>query len=120
MKQEEVLSQKYTAKAVLDNIFQLNISNYDKIVEDPEDQCLTYYDDFESNESLINIVKQLTERYSVNEKPICNAQNICFDITYKESDKAANSTKSTINRGKIQDKNECILIYYIFYYNYLN
>lgn len=105
MKQEEVLSQKYTIKAVLDNIFQLNISNYDKIEEDPEDQCLTYYDDFKSNESLIDIVKQLTERYSVNEKPICNAQNICFDITYKESDKAANSMRSTINRGETQDKN---------------
>lgn len=105
MKKEEVSSQKYTIKAVLDNIFQLNISNYDKIEEDPEDQCLTYYDDFESNESLTDIVKQLTERYSVNEKPSCNAQNICFDITYKESDKAANSMRSTINRGEIQDQN---------------
>ncbi|XP_060861896.1 uncharacterized protein LOC132938928 [Metopolophium dirhodum] len=100
-KKEEVSSQKYTIKAVLDNIFQLNISNYDKTEEDPEDQCLTYYDDFESNESLTDIVKQLTERYSVNEKPSCNAQNICFDITYKESDKAAISIKSTINRGVI-------------------
>jgi len=86
---------------VLDNILKLNISNYDKIEEDPEDQCLTYYDGFESNESLTNIVKQLTERYSVIKKPSCNAQNICFHITYKESDKAANSTKSTINEGEI-------------------
>jgi len=105
LKKEEVSSQKYTIKAVLDNIFQLNISNYDKIEEDPEDQCSTYYNDFESNESFTDIVKQLNERYSVNEKPSCNAQNICFDVTYKESDKAVGVTKSTINRGEILEKN---------------
>lgn len=86
----------------MDNVLQLNISNHNQIEEDPEDQCLTYYDDFESNESLTNIVKQLTERYSVNiSLPSCNAQSICFDITYKETDKATNSRKSTINRGNI-------------------
>eukprot|EP00102_Acyrthosiphon_pisum_P013820 XP_008183550.1 PREDICTED: uncharacterized protein LOC100571136 isoform X3 [Acyrthosiphon pisum] len=90
-----------TIKELLDNISQLNISNYDKIEEDPEDQCSTYYDDFESNKSLTDIVKSLTERYSVNEKPTRNAQNICFDITgtYKESEKAADSMKSSMNRG---------------------
>ncbi|XP_029342054.1 uncharacterized protein LOC100571136 [Acyrthosiphon pisum] len=51
-----------TIKELLDNISQLNISNYDKIEEDPEDQCSTYYDDFESNKSLTDIVKSLTER----------------------------------------------------------
>jgi len=114
-KQKEISSAKYSIKAVLDNILQLNISNYDKIEEDPEDQCLTYYDDFKSNESLTNIVKQLTERYFVNEKPSCTAQNICFEITYKENDKVVNSTKSTINRGEIQNKIACILIYYTFF-----
>lgn len=105
MKQGEASSPKYTIKAVLDSILQLNISNYDKFEEDPEDQCLTYYDDFESNESITNIVKQLTERYSVNEKPSCTAQNICFDITYRESDKVVNSAMNpTINRGEIQIK----------------
>lgn len=111
MQQGGVSSPKYTIKAVLDNILQLDISNYDKIEKDPEDQCLTYYDDFESNESITNIVKQLTERYSVNEKPSCTAQNICFDITFKESDKLVNSAMNpTINRGEIQNKIAYILI----------
>lgn len=101
MKQEELSKQKYTIKVMLDNIIQFNISNYDKVVEDPENQCLTYYDDFKSNESLTNIVKQLTQQYIVNEKPICNAQNICFDIKNKESDNVGTSMNPTIDRGKI-------------------
>ncbi|XP_025208734.1 uncharacterized protein LOC112604080 [Melanaphis sacchari] len=102
LKQEELSKQKYTIKTMLDNIIEYNISNYDNVNEDPEDQCLTYYDDLKSNESLQNIVKQLSERYNVNMKPNCNVQNICFDIMYKESDKVVISTKpTTINRGLI-------------------
>lgn len=106
MKQEELSKEfskeKYIIKTVLDNIIEYNIPNYDKVNEDLEDHYLTYYDDLKSNESFTNIVKQLAERYIVNVKPNSDSQHICFDITYKESDKAVISMKPTsINKGKI-------------------
>ncbi|KAE9532713.1 hypothetical protein AGLY_009794 [Aphis glycines] len=106
LKQEELSKefskQKYIIKTVLDNIIEYNIPNYDKVNEDLDDHYLTYYDDLKSNESFTNIVKQLAERYIVNVKPNSDAQHICFDITYKESDKAVISMKPTsINKGVI-------------------
>lgn len=102
LKQEESSKPKYTIKTVLDNIIQVDISSYDKVEEDLEDQCLTYYDDSQSNESLTNIVKNLTERYIVKDKPIRNVQNICFDVAYKGNDNnVLISMKPTVNRGEI-------------------
>lgn len=76
----------------------MNISNYHKEEEDHEDMCLVVYDGLKPKDSLVNIVKQLAKRYIVEEKPVCTAQNICYNIVYNESANGY-STKPSINKG---------------------
>lgn len=71
-----------------------------------EDQCLTTYnndDVLESKGPFTEIVNNLRERYIVDEKPICNARNICYKIANDEYF-VQNSKTLTFNRGEDQSK----------------
>jgi len=94
--------QKYTISASLGNVFQIDISNYNKsFVEKFEDQCSTYYyNDGSPTGSLTDVVNKLAEQYAVDEKPVCNARCICYKIA-NNGLVGRNAKYSIINKGDV-------------------
>lgn len=88
---------------MLDGVLNTEISNYNKVNEDQlEDECSPYYNILNVREDsiIVNIIDQLTEQYTVDEKPICNAYSVCYNFASNDNHDGNISSKLYINKGK--------------------
>lgn len=85
---------------MLDDVLKSDISNSDKIDREREKrQCfLNDHNDSKLSDSFTVIVKQITQRYRVDEnQPVCNALSLCYHF---KDDSVLGSIKPTMNRGE--------------------
>lgn len=85
-------------KASLGHVLEMEITNKEE--SNLEKSCSTVNDDLKPKDSLISIVNQLSKKYIVEKKPVCNASNMCYYITDKHIDSQDMSKRNTLNKGK--------------------
>lgn len=83
----------------------VDIHCYTKVENKPqhEDDCSMYYDGVKTDNLFPDIVQNLEQRYIVDEKLICNAQNFCYNIMVGEIENEYSVLKPTVNKGKIRN-----------------